>query len=173
VAGRTLLQPPAGLLTGIAGGFVGAFPSFTLALIGCEAILDTSGTECLEVATYSGTAVSASIGAGLGVMAVGYLFDGRARTGATLGGALLGSGLGATIALVSDMGIVEMSALLLVGPALGATVFYALSDAYFPDPTRRVAPTRKEKEEDEYARVMPMVSTTRTGGIIGGIIGQF
>jgi hypothetical protein len=173
VAGRTLLQAPAGILTGAVGGVAGFFPSLVLSIVVCEVILESTGTKCLEVATYSGTAVGVSLGAGLGVMAVGYLFDGRARTGATLGGALMGSALGAAIGLLSGMDIVYMSTLLLVGPAVGATFLYALSDAYFPDPTRRVAPARKEKEEDEYVRVLPIISTTRTGGLIAGLVGRF
>jgi hypothetical protein len=158
-------------LTGAVGGFAGFFPSFGLSVIVCELVLDKTGTKCLEVGTYAGTALSASIGTGLGVMAVGYLLDGRARTGATLGGALMGSALGLTIGLAAGMDFLELSPLLLVGPAVGATLLYALSDAFFPDPTRTVAPARKEV--DEYARVMPMVSTTRTGGIIGGLVGRF
>jgi hypothetical protein len=142
-----------------------------LSIIVCELVLDTTGTKCLEVATYSGAAVGASFGAGLGVMAVGYLLDGKARTSATLGGALMGSAMGATIGLLSGMDIVETSALLLVGPVVGATLLYTLSDAFFPETTRKVAPARKEV--DEYARVLPMVSTTRTGGIIGGLVGRF
>jgi len=65
-----------------------------------------------------------------------------------------------------------MAPFLLVGPAVGATLVYAFSDAFFPDPSRRIAPARKE-EVDEYARVLPMVSTTRTGGVIAGLVGRF
>lgn len=150
---------------------MGFFPSLAISIIACEAILDSPGTECWEVATYSGTALSVSIGAGLGVMAVGYLLDGKARFGATLGGALGGSVLGLAIGLSSGRKLLETAPYLFVGPILGATFFYTLSDAFFPETTRTVAPARKEA--DEYARVLPMVSTTRNGGIIGGLVSRF
>jgi MFS family permease len=127
---------------------------------------------CFETLFTSGVGLATSIGAGLGVVAVGYLLDGRARVGATIAGALAGSVVGAAIALSTDKGSDALPPFLWVGPVLGATLVYALSDAFFPDPTRIIAPDEKE-EEDEYARVLPMISTTRTGGIIGGIVGQF
>jgi hypothetical protein len=160
-------------LTGAVGAFAGFYPSLILSVIFCEVVIDKTSSKCYEVGTYSGTALSMAIGTGLGVMAVGYLLDGKARTGATLGGSLMGSAIGLTIGLSAGMDLLEMSPLLLGGAVVGATFLYALSDAYFPDPTRRIAPARKEKAEDEYARVLPMISTTRAGGIIGGLVGRF
>lgn len=172
VAGRTLLQAPASILGGAVVGFVGIYPSFAFSFVACEVLFEGGkATDCAIAGTYSGTALSVSIGSAIGVMAVGRLLDGRGRFGAALGGALLGSALGTAIGLGSDMDLVELSALLFVGPAVGATLFYAFSDAFFPDLTRPVAPPRKEV--DEYARVAPMISTTRTGGIIGGLVGRF
>jgi hypothetical protein len=156
---------------------VGVYPSFAFSAVICEVILDTEGTTCLELLTYSGTALSVSIGAGLGVLGVGHLLGGRARFGATIAGALAGSALGLVIGLASGGDLIDTAPLLLVGPALGATLLYALSDASFPDPRRPAAPARRDKDEDEYedeyALVLPMVSTTRTGGIIGGLVGRF
>lgn len=171
-AGRLLLQPPAGLLTGAVGGVVGIIPAYTLSILTCVVLLDGSkATDCAIAGTYAGTALSVSIGTGIGVFAVGRLLGGRGQSGAALGGALLGSALGTAIGLGSGVDIVYVSALLLVGPAVGATLLYAISDGSFPDPTRPVAPP--SEEVDEYAWVLPMVSTTRTGGIIGGLIGRF
>jgi hypothetical protein len=159
-------------LGGVAGGIVGLFPSFALSVVFCEVVFDGLDADCLESITYAGTALSVTIGAGLGVMAAGYLLDGKARTGATLGGAVISSAIGVTIGLFHGMDLLDMAPFLLVGPAVGATLVYAFSDAFFPDPSRRIAPARKE-EVDEYARVLPMVSTTRTGGVIAGLVGRF
>jgi hypothetical protein len=52
-------------------------------------------------------------------------------------------------------------------------LLYAISDNLNPEPTRRIAPTRKEVNVDEYARVLPMISTTPAGGIFAGLAGQF
>jgi hypothetical protein len=152
---------------------VGIYPSFTLSLIFCEALLnEESATDCLIIATYSGTALGVSIGAGIGVAAVGHLLDGRGRFGAALGGALGGSAVGAAIGLLSsEEDFIKLSSYLVVGPIVGAMVLYALSDAFFPGPARPVAPARQEV--DEYAQVLPMVSTTRTGGVIAGLAGRF
>ncbi len=122
--------------------------------------------------------MSTSLGAGLGVVGVGYLLGGKARVGATLGGALAGSLVSGIMFFLSErQELGNAIPFLLVWPTLGATLVYALSDAFFPEPTRSVAPAGKDKnkarEEDEYVRVLPMVSATRTGGIIGGFIGRF
>lgn len=172
-AGRLLLQPPAGILAGAVVGAVGIYPSFAYSLLSCEALFDGGkATDCVIIATYSGIALSVSIGVGIGVAAVGHLLDGRGRFGAALGGALGGSAVGAAIGLLSsEDDLIKMSSYLVVGPVVGAMLLYGLSDAFFPGPTRPVAPARKG--EDEYARVLPMVSTTRTGGIIGGLVGRF
>jgi hypothetical protein len=172
LAGRLLLQPPAGILGGAVVGFVSAYPAFTLSFVTCEALFDDDeAIDCLILGTYAGTALGVSIGAGIGVMAIGHLLDGRGQMGAALAGALAGSAVGAAIGFSYDMDFVDMSVLLFVGPVVGATLLYTLSDAFFPGPARKVAPAREEV--DEYARVLPMISTTRTGGIIGGIVGRF
>jgi hypothetical protein len=181
-AGRLLLQPPAGILAGALGGLVGIYPVFGLSFVFCDAIHDGSkATDCALLLTYAGTALSVSIGAGLGVLGVGHLLDGKARFDATIAGALAGSAVGAVIGLSSGLNVYEMAPLLLLGPVLGATLLYALSETYFPDPKRLAAPARKDKDKDKdedeygdgYACVLPMVSTTRTGGIIGGLVGRF
>jgi hypothetical protein len=172
-AGRLLLQPPAGLLFGGVGAAASLIPVYAISVLICEgSIFGSTHSTCFETLFTSGVGLATSIGAGVGVVAVGYLLDGRARVGATIAGALVGSVVGGVIALSTGKESVDLAPFLWVGPVLGATLVYALSDAFFPDPTRIIVPDEKE-EEDEYARVLPMISTTRTGGIIGGIVGRF
>lgn len=173
-AGRLILQPPAGVLLGGVAGIASAIPVYVIAVLVCEgSIFGSTRSVCFESLFFSGVGLSASIGAGLGVVAVGYLLDGRARVGAAMGGALVGSAVGAAIPLLSGKEPESAVPFMLAGTALGATLFYALSDAFFPDPTRAIAPDGKDEDEDEYAWVLPMVSTTRTGGIMGGLVGRF
>jgi hypothetical protein len=176
-AGRLLLQPPAGILAGAAGGIVGFFPVFGFSAVVCDVIrrgeLDT---DCVGVLTYAGTALSVALGAGLGVMGAGYLLDGRARLGAVLFGALAGSAVGGALARSRGTGLLDGETIILLwaGPVIGATLGYALSDVLFPDPSRRIrAVPPASEDEDEYALVLPVIGTTRTGGIIGGLAGRF
>jgi hypothetical protein len=176
-AGRFLLQPPAGLLAGAVGGAVGFLPALAYSAVFCDLIRDgTSATDCTYALAFSGTALSVSIGAGLGVMGVGHLLDGKARFGAVLGGAMLGSAVAGAIARQNGWALLDLETmgLLWIAPVIGATLAYAVSGAYYPDPTRRIrAVPPAPKDEDEYVQVLPMFGPTQTGGIIGGLAGRF
>jgi hypothetical protein len=174
-AGRLILQPPAGILAGALVGLGGVYPAFVIGVMACENRPDSkSRNSCLETALYTGFGVGASLGAGLGVLGVGFLLGGEARPGAVMAGALAGSALGAAFVLTSaGRDAKENLLLLLVSPAIGATVLYALSDAVFPEPSRVIPRDRDDKPEDEYVRILPMLTPTATGGVVGGLVGRF
>lgn len=174
-AGRLILQPPAGILAGTLVGVGGVFPAFVIGVLACETRPDhASRTSCLETALSTGFGVGASLGTGLGVIGVGYLLGGEARSGAVMAGALAGSALGAAFVLTSaDRSDKDNLVLWVVSPAIGATLLYALSDAFFPEPSRVIPRDRDDKPEDEYVRVLPLLTPTARGGIVGGLVGRF
>lgn len=174
-AGQLFLMPPAGVLAGSVGAFAFAVPAFIVGFFACEG----NGTlgidsDCLNTVTYISAGVGASLGAGLGVMGAGYILGGRARLGAVMGGAMASSAVMVLAVLSTSERDFDAHALYFLGaPVLGATVIYLLSDAFFPDPTRVPAPDRKPDPEDEYVRVLPMLTPTLTGGVMGGLVGRF
>lgn len=174
-AGRLILQPPAGIVAGSLVGFAGLLPAFIIGVPVCESRpTSASRSSCLDTALYTGFGVGASLGAGLGVLGMGYLLKGEARTGAVMAGAVAGSALGAAFLLTYDRRDTKDHLMILVlAPTAGATLLYALSDAFFPEPSRPLSRDRKEQPEDEYVRVLPMLTPNRTGGIMGGLVGQF
>ncbi|KFE64844.1 hypothetical protein [Hyalangium minutum] len=177
-AGRLILQPPAGILAGSLVGLGGVFPAFIIGVMACESRpTNASRSSCLDTALYTGFGVGASLGAGLGVLGMGYLLKGEARTGAVMAGALAGSALATALLITSDRRDTKDHLMLLVlAPTAGATLLYALSDAFFPELSRAVAPGRgdtPQSDEDEYVRVLPMLTPTLSGGIVGGLIGRF
>jgi hypothetical protein len=174
-AGQLLLLPPVGVLAGGVGGFAFALPAFIVGFLACEGN-GTLGTDsdCINKVTYISAGVGASLGAGLGVMGAGYILGGRARLGAVMAGAMAGSAITVLAVLSTTERDFEGSALyFLAAPVLGATVVYLLSDAFFPDPTRVPASDRKPAHEDEYVRILPMLTPTLTGGVLGGLVGRF
>jgi hypothetical protein len=92
-----------------------------------------------------------------------------------MAGALAGSALGVALVLTSADRSAENNLFLMVlSPAIGATLFYALSDAFFPEPSRVLPRDRDEKKpKDEYVRVLPLLTPTATGGVMGGLVGRF
>lgn len=175
-AARLILQPPAGVLAGTLVGFGGVFPAFIIGAMECKNRPDhASRSSCLDTALYTGFGVGASLGAGLGVIGMGFVLGGEARSGVVMAGALAGSALGAAYILTLDERDARNNLwLLLVSPTIGATLLYALSDAFFPEPSRVLPRDLDEKKpKDEYVRVLPLLSPTATGGIVGGLVGRF
>jgi hypothetical protein len=70
-------------------------------------------------------------------------------------GTAAGFGL-AALAKPHDEVVIGIS---LAGTALGATVGFTVSESYMAKPTG--------------VSIMPMVSATRTGGLMGGLVGRF
>lgn len=175
-AGQLFLLPPAGVLAGGVGGFAFAVPAFIVGFFACEGNGSLGiDSDCLNKATFISAGIGASLGAGLGVMGAGYLLGGRARLGAVMAGGMASSAL-IVLAVLStssrDFG--GSGPYFLAVPALGATLMYLLSDAFFPDPSRVPNPEqRKPPSEDEYVRVLPLLTPTLTGGVMGGLVGRF
>jgi len=174
-AGRLILQPPAGILAGGLVGLGGVFPAFIIGVMSCENRPDSkSRNSCLDTALYIGFGVGASLGAGLGVIGMGFLLGGEARSGVAMAGALAGSALGAALVLTSaDRSAGNNLFLMVLSPSIGATLFYALSDAFFPEPSRVPPRGRDDKPKDEHVRVLPLLTPTATGGLVGGLVGRF
>jgi hypothetical protein len=161
-----------GLLAGAVGGFAGAIPGFIIGILACDG--PPYRGPCLDNYTLTGFGITSTLGAGLGVMGIGYVLGGEARTSAVMAGAAAGSAFGVALMVFSaNSSLKDIAPYLVVGPALGATLLYTLSDAFFPEPARAIAPTRKVDPEDEYVQVLPMLTPTRTGGVLAGLVGRF
>jgi hypothetical protein len=164
---RLILQPPAGFILGGVVGYASVVPLFLLSLPFCEgSIIDGSSDTC-ENLIYVGMATSAALGAAVGVTAIGKLLDGRGTFWATALGALLGTASAATIGFTIEPRTAVFAGVILAGSALGATTGYAISELYAP------APTRPAPRAGSGVSVIPVVSATRTGGLMGGLVGRF
>jgi hypothetical protein len=170
VVGRTLLQIPAGLLLGFGFGYLSAFPLYLSSFVACGAGNEESSAEdCVVGITYTGIALSATAGVGLGVGAMGALLNGRGRFGPALGGAAVGAAVGLGIAFAS--GATENKPFVingLVGATLGATLAYAIFDALASERTSAAA-----RLGDTGPSVQPVLGATRSGGLVGGLVGRF
>ncbi len=166
---RLVLQPPAGFVLGGALGYASIYPLLLLSFPICKGSFSEgpSGRAC-ELGLSAGIGVSAALGAAMAVTAVGRLLHGRGRFWHTALGALLGIGAASTIALTTDLRDAVFIATVLTGSALGATAGFAISESYFPVEPKQAAP-----RAGAGASVMPVVSTTRKGGILGGLVGRF
>lgn len=165
--GRLVLQLPAGVLVGAGLGAVG-YVLAVVVLVGDWLFLDEALFKGHEGSVLiAGTALGAAMGAGLGVGAVGALMKGRGQLRAALLGAFLGGGLALGLAWGLDAS--GRTAVIggLVCSSLGATVAYAISEALAPERTGTIA--------DEYASlsVLPMLGSTRSGGVLAGLVGRF
>lgn len=165
--GRLVLQLPAGVLVGAVVGGVGFFLAVVV-LVGDWLFLDEALFKDREGSVLlGGTALGAALGAGLGVGAVGALMKGRGELRAALLGAFLGGGLALGLARGLDASGNTVVIGGLVGSSIGAMVAYAISEALAPD--RTITPA------DEYASlsVLPMLGSTRSGGVMAGLVGRF
>lgn len=166
---RLILQPPAGVVVGAVMGAGSIIPIFFLNIPFCggDLIEGTAGVGCRI--TYLGPiALIGATGAGLGVAGVGTILQGQGRIGATLAGAVVGAAGGISLAFATDVKKLETFALYgLVSSALGATVVYALTDAFFPEPPFATSRARQGLS------VLPVLSATRAGGLMGGLAGRF
>lgn len=96
------------------------------------------------------------------VYGMGTFLEGQGTLGSTMVGGILGMGVGIAVIAVSQ-GTAWYAAPL--APGLGAAIAYEISNSYV-----RSLPVR-----DEFAgiQLMPVLSTTREGGLLGGLAGRF
>lgn len=157
---RIMLELLGGTVLGIAGGFPGA------ALAVGEAFCDGCGSEAGFLAGVSLSFVGLTVGSALGIKGLGSLLDGEGRFLSTLAGTTLGGlgglGLGLIIAFAgSELWILPV----LAGPILGGIIAYENSHANFLQ--EHSAPSASGTS------VIPVISVSPQGGIIGGLAGRF
>ena len=164
---RLVLQPPAGFLLGGVSGVVSLIPLLLITTPWCHGnIIDGVPDGPCSSFFQAGVSTIAAFGATVGVTAVGKLLYGRGRFWHTALGALVGTATGFLFALAYDMDNPFRTATVLAGSALGATVAFAISDAYAPE-------SKSPARAGTGVSILPVVSATRTGGLIGGLVGRF
>jgi len=165
--GRLVLQLPAGVLLGAGLGAAGYLLAGVVLVIDWLFLDEVLFKGHEGSVLLAGTALAATVGAGLGVGAVGALLKGRGQLRAALVGAFLGGGLALGIGWRLDASGRAAVLGALVCSSLGATVAYAISEARAPERTSTAA--------DEHASlsVLPMLGPTRSGGVVAGLVGRF
>jgi hypothetical protein len=165
---RLILQPPAGFVVAGMVGYASLFPLFLAVSPFCKGgLIDGFADEKCNQAISAGMTVGAAFGASLGVHSIGRLLYGRGKYWHTLLGALAGTAPGAVLGLTADLRTAPFIAILLASQSIGATVAYALSDSSF------VPPEDSSPRAASSIPVLPVVSATRAGGLMGGLIGRF
>ncbi len=164
---RLLLQPPTGFLLGGGVGLVSVFVLFRIfdPICGGGIVEGASGT-CPNL-FYASALTTTALGTTVGVTLVGKLMHGRGGFWPTALGALLGIGAATLSVAATEPPEPVWIATLLAGSALGATVGFAVSDAFAAEPSDP-APRAGTR-----VSITPMVSATRTGGLVGGLVGRF
>jgi hypothetical protein len=110
--------------------------------------------------------LGAATGSLLGIMGAGALMDGEGRAGPTFAGVALGALLGAAVGgpMLFVMGPASL-VFVIAGPIIGGILAY--------EGSHDEAIAKKQRLTRAGVRVMPVVSTTRSGGLLGGLAGSF
>lgn len=157
------------LALGTSLGLVGVLSGAGLGKVGAEAL----GPKCsyfacrdyLKLSLFAG--VGGTLGAALPIYFTGNLFDGQGRFGYTLLGAALGAMPSALFAFraVGDAELIG-AVFYCVTPIVGGFLGYGLShrSAVARPPPRMLLPG---------AQVVPVVTMSREGGLVGGLAGRF
>jgi hypothetical protein len=156
---RIMLEFLGGSALGIAGGIPGAY-------IGILAAFESSSAAGF----FAGVSLSfagLTVGSALGIKGLGSLLDGEGRFGTTLLGSTLGglAGLGLGLIVGFAAGSEAWILPVLAGPVIGGIIAYENSHASALQ--RRSAPVSPEMS------VVPVVSVSPRGGVIGGLAGVF
>jgi hypothetical protein len=149
------------LLGGSALGLVGGVPGAALAL--SEAFCDGCGSDSEFLLGVSLSFAGLTLGSALGIKGLGSLLDGEGRFLSTLIGTSLGAVGGLVLGMViafagSELWIVPT----LAGPIVGGIIAYEISHA-----------DALQKRSAPETTVVPVVSVSPRGGIIGGLAGRF
>jgi hypothetical protein len=164
---RLVAGPFAGIIGSAGGALVGAIISGFVLLPFCVSALRDleSNRGCLV-----GFSAIGSLGATLGATGTVYLaggvLRGRGRFLPTLLGALVGTSLGAVSGTVSENTLVLVLGLG-IGPIIGSVVGYEVSHS-LADPV-----SKPSVRSGGHFEVLPVVSATPRGGILGGLVGRF
>lgn len=159
--GRVTLEFLGGSVLGLAAGIPGAI----IAING--AFCDGCGSESEFFAGVSLSFAGLTLGSALGIKGMGSLLGGEGRFLGTLAGTSIGGlsglGLGLIIGFVagSELWIIPT----LAGPIVGGLIAYELSHAN--------ALEGRSALSSSGTGVIPVVSVSPGGGIIGGLTGRF
>lgn len=163
--GSPAVRIPVGILLGTLGGVIGALPGTTILFE--DFCLDCSEASDQVVFGLLVGMAGMTLGSAVAVNLSGDWLGGQGTFGSTFVGALLGmlGGLGAGGAVVAagsgEAGLIVA----LMGPAVGGVLAYELSDTH----ERRMALSAMASKP----RVVPMVTVSKQGGLIGGLVGIF
>jgi hypothetical protein len=153
-----VLSPILGTATTAGGGVLGII--FSGLFLGCSI---TDGDSCSDWAAYTPLLVGGWAAGSFTVYGIGSLLNGEGTLAPTLLGGAMGVAGGIGLLFVTQGAAVYALPLM---PALGAAIGFELSDRY---------ERSLQSERDEFAGVqwMPVLSTTREGGLVGGLVGRF
>jgi hypothetical protein len=164
-SGSRATRIPVGILLGTVAGAVGAIPGTLLVF---ETIcFDSCSGDPAGVYVGLVLAVGGLIGASaLGIDLVGDAMGGQGRFWATALGTVLGAlgGLiagGAVAATAGAAGLIPA----ILGPAVGGVIAYEISHSSVIDEAAAASASRP--------RLVPLVSVSPGGGVIGGLAGRF
>ncbi|WP_224363302.1 hypothetical protein [Hyalangium versicolor] len=162
---RLVFETLAGAGTGFVAGIAGAFAGFLLVENECD------DADC-AVPVLGAMSLGIVVGTPLGVYGVGRAMDGHGQYWASLAGtgvgSLVGLGLAYGFALLRADALVLIS--LFVGPLAGAVMGYEISDS--SERAKAQVPASPSPVSSG-VRYVPMLSVTRSGNVLGGIVGQF
>jgi hypothetical protein len=145
-----------GLIAGIPGGLILAEAAFS------------SGSTVGTIVGGGLAVAGLSFGSALGIKGLGSLLDGEGRFLTTLAGASVGGlgalGLALIVALVGgpgELGIIPV----LIAPIVGGIIAFESSHAN--------ALQERSAQSSSTASVVPVISVSPRGGVIGGLAGRF
>jgi hypothetical protein len=150
---------------GTLAGTLGAIPGSILGLEGLCFDSCSGSSEQLLVGVLLGFAGMIG-GSSLGIVLTGDALGGKGRGWATVAGAVLGTLGGILIgaAVASTAGLAALIPFLM-GPAVGGVIGYELSDSSAVAEGAAATASRP--------RLVPLVSVSPGGGLIGGLAGRF
>lgn len=158
---RIMLEFLGGTVLGIAAGIPGAILAIEGAF--CESCESLGGFFAGASLSFAGL----TLGSALGIKGLGSLLDGEGRFLTTLAGTSLGAlgGLGLGLVIGWGAGSELWFIPILVGPLVGGIIAYEISHANFRWEHAVPGPSGSE--------LLPVISVSPRGGIIGGLAGRF
>ncbi|WP_044189695.1 hypothetical protein [Hyalangium minutum] len=160
---RLVIMPWSSVIMGLAGAIVGTIPTAILALPVCAT---SDEKPACGVAIGASLSVSYAVGVTLGVSLVGRMTGGEGDGLVTFFAALAGSAVGAGIGVAT-----QSTAGLILGLTL-TPVLFAVT-AYELTHSMAMQRSQLELQARSKVRLMPVVSVTPQGGLLGGLAGRF
>jgi hypothetical protein len=147
----------------MAGAIISGFIVLPFCL---DALRDPDSNRGCVVGFFALTSLGATAGATACIYWIGRALGGQGKLPPTILGALVGAAVGAVSGTVSSDNLVLLLGLG-IGPIIGAVVGYEISHS-LEDASS--APTSRRQTGFE---VLPVVSATPRGGLMGGFAGRF